>query len=387
MKITHLCLANFYSEGFAYQENLLPKYHKKMGFEVEVIASQQSFNTKGKLCFMDFSGSYLNSDGIKVYRLENASPKFVYKKMNRYVGTYKALCESNPDILFIHGLQFLDMDKVIKYLRKHQNVKVYVDNHADFVNSATNFVSKNILHKIIWKNIARKIQPFCQKFYGVLPARVAFLYDVYGLPMNMLELLVMGADDEQIDKISAQDSSLKEELGIPSGSFVICTGGKIDAKKKEILNLIDAINAINENVVLVVFGSISNDMKDVFYEKVNSSQKIKYIGWIDSSSIYQYYMMSDLVVYPATHSVLWEQAVGYGVPCIFRRWKGIDHLDLGGNCIYIDNGDETELITVISKILNDKEFYRNMLSVARCEKRKKFTYSEIARKSVEEEAT
>ena len=34
---------------------------------------------------------------------------------------------------------------------KNPNVKIFVDNHADFSNSATNWLSLEILHKKIWK--------------------------------------------------------------------------------------------------------------------------------------------------------------------------------------------------------------------------------------------
>lgn len=46
----------------------------------------------------------------------------------------------------------------------------------------------------------KKIEPYVKKFYGVLPARVDFLIDVYNLPKEKCELLVMGADDDLVKK-------------------------------------------------------------------------------------------------------------------------------------------------------------------------------------------
>ena len=37
MKIVHLCLCSFFPDNYSYQENLLPKYHKRLGYDVEVI--------------------------------------------------------------------------------------------------------------------------------------------------------------------------------------------------------------------------------------------------------------------------------------------------------------------------------------------------------------
>ena len=40
MKIVHICLAGPFTDGWNYQDNMISKYHKKMGFDVTVIASQ-----------------------------------------------------------------------------------------------------------------------------------------------------------------------------------------------------------------------------------------------------------------------------------------------------------------------------------------------------------
>ena len=70
--------------------------------------------------------------------------------------------------------------QIVKYAKK-RNVKIYADGHTDFINSAKNWVSKNILHKIIYKYCAKKIEPYVAKFYGTLPLRVKFIRDVYGI--------------------------------------------------------------------------------------------------------------------------------------------------------------------------------------------------------------
>ena len=147
MKIVHMCLGCFFPDNYSYQENMLPKFHKELGYDVEVIASLVTFDKNGKGTFLPKGSTYQNEYDIKVTRLDNKNPLKIYRKMKRFIGTYQALERANPDILFIHGCQFMDMDEVVKYLKKHKTVRVYVDNHADFSNSGTNFFSKNILHK------------------------------------------------------------------------------------------------------------------------------------------------------------------------------------------------------------------------------------------------
>ena len=69
MKIVHLCLASFFPDNYSYQENLLPKFHKELGYDVEVIASTQSFDEHGKVCYLSNVGTYRNEYDIKVKQI------------------------------------------------------------------------------------------------------------------------------------------------------------------------------------------------------------------------------------------------------------------------------------------------------------------------------
>ena len=133
----------------------------------------------------------------------------------------------------------MDIDKIVLYIKQHPSVRVFVDNHADFNNSATNWISKFILHRYVWKNCARKIEPYVSKFYGALPTRVQFLKDVYGLPDRKCELLVMGGDDDLISKVSSEENRIitRKQYGISKDDFFVVTGGKINWARPETLNL------------------------------------------------------------------------------------------------------------------------------------------------------
>lgn len=383
MKILHLCLGNFYIDNYSYQENLLTKYHKKMGLDVEIIASLVSFNENGELCLLDGPKNYVNEHGIPVKRLEYKKIIFS-KRLRMYKGTYESIVEANPDIIFIHGCQFLDIKYVVKYLKKNPNVKVYVDNHADFSNSARNWLSKNILHKIIWRQCAKLIEPFAIKFYGVLPARVEFLKNIYKIPKGKIELLFMGADDEQVKEARRFDirESIRKKYNIKHDDFLIVTGGKIDNAKRQTLLLMKAIKQIkNENIKLIVFGSIIKELeKEV--KSLADGKKIQYIGWMQSEDCYKIFAAADLGVFPGRHSVLWEQAVGTGLPCIFKYWHGTTHVDLGGNCEFIYNDSIEEIITKINKIVNNRNLYNKMRSVAESKGMSRFSYYEIAKLSI-----
>lgn len=384
IKIVHLCLGCFYPDNYSYQENMLPKFHKLLGYEVEVIASLVTFDSNGKGTYLEKGGSYINEYGILVTRLDNKKPLKVYRKLKRYYGTYSALEKAAPDILFIHGCQFMDMDVVVKYIRKHLNVRVYVDNHADFSNSGTNFLSKNILHKGLWRHSAQMINPYTTKFYGVLPARVDWLIDLYKLPKEKCELLVMGADDDRIKEAidGKWRQKIREQYGILEEDFLVITGGKIDAWKTQTLLLMEAVQKIdNKKIRLIVFGSVTPELK----EKVNAladGKKVQYIGWVNSEESYRYFCASDLVAFPGRHSVFWEQVAGMGIPMMCKYWRGTTHVDVDGNLVYLYE-DSAEEIKQKLEVLIDKGYqYMQMLEVAKGKGAKQFSYYSIAEKSV-----
>ena len=48
MKVLHICLSCLYIDRYSYQENLLPKYHKTLGYDVEILASLDIYDETGK---------------------------------------------------------------------------------------------------------------------------------------------------------------------------------------------------------------------------------------------------------------------------------------------------------------------------------------------------
>lgn len=378
MKIVHLCLSCFYIDNYSYQENMLPKYHVKMGHDVTVIASLVSFNKDGKPCLLKSASEHFDKDGYKVIRLAYKSPNKLYRTLRKYEGFYETLENERPDIIFSHGVSMADNSVLRKYLKKYTNVKLYADNHADYINSATNFLSKNVLHKIIWKHYVKKIEPYIIKCFGVTPMRCRFLSEMYHINDNIIDFLPMGVDDESIPN-NRYDvrKNIREQHNIDDDDFLIFTGGKID-KRKNTHILIDAIKQLdNPKLHLVICGVLSPEMA---YLKDEFNKNIHYLGWCNSEQVINYMVTSDIACFPGTHSTLWEQAVGVGLPCIFKLWEEMTHMDINGNCIFINSDNSSELKDALNRMA-DKEFYRQQREKAVVAS-KLFLYSDIAKKAI-----
>lgn len=65
------------------------------------------------------------------------------------------------------------------------------------------------------------------------------------------------------------------------------------------------------------------------------------------------------------------------------RWKGIEHIDVGGNCNFIHDGeDETEIKEAIIAIVNDSARYKEMLDCSLEKGKLFFSYFEIAKRAL-----
>lgn len=383
-KIVHLCLGNFFIDGYSYQENLLPKYHVKLGFEVTVIASLISFDSHGKFCLLEEKPEYFDENGFKVIRLPYKKyPLFKLNKLMRfYSGTYEHIEKEKPDIIFVHNTTFGDAKAVRKYLMHNPNVKIYADSHVDWINSGHNLLSRLVLHRLIWRHYTHILLPYYRKVYGVLPIRCEYLNKVYKVPIEKIEYLPIGVDDETIptkeDRIILR-KQIRAELNIKDTDFVIVTGGKIDRLKNtiELMKVVRELN--NPRLHLLIFGTVVLDLEKEFNDLL--SDNIHYLGWCNAELVTKYLSTSDLACFPGTHSTLWEQAIGLSVPCIFRRWHGMEHVNVNGNCIFIEDASENKILEAINKSMNPETY--NELYYKAYAASKKFFYSDIARQSIE----
>lgn len=384
MKIVHICLCGAMTDGFNYQENIITKYQRQMGYEVTIIASQWIWGTNGKKVLSERT-NYINDDNVKVIRLP-IKKGTVDNRLKVYPDLYNTVEAEKPDILFIHDCQFLDIRNLAKYAKRNSpKITVYVDNHVDYSNGAHGWLSRNILHKGLWKYCVKKIEPYTRKFYGVLPARVDFLKELYDLPAEKCELLVMGADDELVEKAVKPEvkKAVRNKYGISEEDFLVVTGGKINRNRPETLELMRAVIATKSSKVkMLIFGSVTEDLKCEF-EKLTEDPRIVFAGWQNALSTYEIMAASNLIVFPGLHSVMWEQAVAIGIPCIFRDIEGFHHVDLGGNADFVKDVTVQGLEKAIQRVLDDTNHYRKMKEVAEEEGMKHFSYRAIARQSIE----
>lgn len=382
MKIVHIAPNAPYNDYWGYQDNLLPKYHKKLGHDVTVITTNK-MHKDGKIVETDCADYVLN-DGVRVIRLKRK--KYFHRVITNLKSkllVFDYLKDIKPDFLFFHGLLSSTIFEVIKYKKEiNPNCIIVQDNHLDY-----NIGSKahTLLEKVFrsyYRNLNRRSINHISKVYGVTPWRKTYAEDYFGIPKEKTDVLIMGADDEKIDFANRERirSKTREENDVSDTDFLIVTGGKID-KRKKIDTLMSAVCGM-EGVKLLIFGQVADDVKADFERLINENSNIIYIGWVAAEKVYDYFFAADLVFFPGQHSVLWEQACAAKVPCVFEKWDGMEHVDNGGNSAFVSPITKDVLINKIKELHFTDEYFR-MKEVAESDKTDIYLYSKVAEKSLE----
>jgi len=384
MKIVHVCLVGGYTEGLNYQENNIIKYQAREGHKVSLITTDHCY-TEGVWGLCGTERDYVNPEGVHIIRLPFAFP--VPYQINRQIGIFKGfqrkLEEIGPEVVFVHNLQFQDLRRVAAYKKKHPEVTVYADSHSDFSNSARNWFARNTIYRFWWKPCAKAAEDYVDIFFGVTPARVDFVKDIYGISGAKTDLLVMGADDESVERAAKPEvrTKVRSRFGVGQKDFLIVTGGKIDAFKTQTLLLMEAVKEIdNDHLKLLIFGSVAEELKDRLLALCDG-RKIQYIGWAKGDEPYEYFAAADLAVFPGRHSVYWEQVVVQGIPMLCKYWEGTTHVDIGGNVEFLREDSAKLIKEKIQELLKDPEKYRQMKENARSDRRHDFSYRKIARRA------
>ena len=382
MRIVHISASAPYNDYWGYQDNLLPKYQGKLGHDVYIITTN-TIHESGKIVNVPCD-EYVLNDGVTVIRMQQKQyPLRVVTGLRARLNAFDKLKELMPDFVFFHGLSSATIEDVIKYRKEvNPNCKIVQDNHLDY-NIGLKFATvKEKLIRTYHRYENKKSIPYVDKVYGVTPWRKTYAEDYFRIPKDKTDVLIMGADDEKIDFQNREKirEEIRNKYGVLQGDFLIVTGGKIDARKK--IDLLMQACAQNKKVKLLIFGSVSEEIRAKFEKLIQENSNLIYIGWINSDDVYQYFFAADLVFFPGQHSVLWEQACAAKVPCVFEKWEGMDHVNNGGNSDFISPVNIESLTQKIEELCFTERYYQ-MKRVAESEATDVYLYSKIAEKSLE----
>lgn len=311
MKVLHCCLSCFYIDGYNYQENMLVREHVRAGHEVRVLASTENYDNEGQLSY-SVPGRYLGSDGAEVLRLpyRRLGPHALMKKIRAYPSVYQQLSAFYPDVIMFHGACAWELLTVLRFKKNNPSVRLYVDSHEDFNNSARSFISKNILHRLFYRPIFKKSIPQVEKVLCISTETIDFIAGFYGCPKDKIEYFPLGGtifDDAEHEE---HRLVIRQKYGIPLGALVFFQSGKFDTKKK----LVEALVAFqklprHENVQYLIAGVLQADVKAEVDALLLKDGRIRFLGWKNAQELMHLLCATDVYVQPGSQSATLQNSI------------------------------------------------------------------------------
>jgi glycosyltransferase involved in cell wall biosynthesis len=244
-----------------------------------------------------------------------------------------------------------------------------MDFHADYSNSGNSWLSLRVLHGVARKWYLDRARPYLSRIFPIVPAGATFLHEIYGVPYDEMEVLPLGADVDLARATRKRDegSKLRAKMGFSADDIVIFTGGKLaPAKRTELL--LEAVQRIrNLPLQVVVVGEPSST--DAAYVKqlrtlADGMPNVRFTGWLGREAIYAHLDMADLAVFPASQSILWQQAIACGLPllCGDARHQDVSYLNLAGNVVQLPAAEITveRIAQELEAVAGDAERMRRM---------------------------
>jgi glycosyltransferase involved in cell wall biosynthesis len=356
MKVVLIGLAHAFTEGMTYQENLLADQLKADGNDVVIISECYTYQNGVvvKTCEED---RYL-SNGIRLIRLKyrNILGEFVTRKVRAVKGLYNILEKERPDIIFNHDLHSVELLTVARYKKNHPHVKLYIDNHGDFNNSATNFLSKYVLHKIFYRVIIKLALPYADKIFNVAYECFDFLKQLYDIPDEKMELYPLGGIVFEETVRKEKRERIRKELGLKESDILAVHSGKMDKLKRTEDILKAFLQVPGDRLKLVIIGSIKDDVRENILPLISSDKRITFLGWKSGHELMEYLCACDLYVQPGSQSATMQNALCCGSAAALYPHKS-HKLLLGDSVFYVETIDDMK--NLFTEILKNPEILEN----------------------------
>lgn len=308
MRIIHFALSSFYIDNYKYQENVLPFQNKKDGHQVLIVASTFTFNNLYQPMYV-LPSKYVNENEIEVIRIPYRGLGRIARRLRMYKGVTKILNSFLPDVIFFHGMCSYELRTVSQYVKKNPRVKFFVDTHADRYNSAQNFLSKNILHKIVYRIFYKTSERYIDKLFYITHDTKVFAEKMYCPKKEKMHYLPLGGII--IDEKSYQKTrqNFRDLLGIGEKDILFIHTGKINKSKRSLELFYAFSKARNSLLKLIVVGEFSSDIHDEALRVISSNSSITFLGWKSPSELAGYLCASDVYIQPGSQSATMQDAL------------------------------------------------------------------------------
>lgn len=313
MKVLHVCICGPFTDGLAYQENELIEQHVALGYDVSVIAATDTYGPDKQIIHAE-AGTMQLSCGAKLIRLPYTwgLHGWLAAKIRAHRGMRECIECIEPDRILFHGLTAWDLMTVAAYVRRNPKVKLFVDCHEDFNNSAMTWASRELLHKRFYKRIFQHCINQISEVLCVTVESLDFAIDFYGSDRAKTRMYPLGGVIEPAAVNARRRGDFRSRLGFADDDLVITQTGKLDRTKR----LDAALRAFRKNpssrLKFVIAGLMTDEVKAECLPLIEADARIIDLGWQSTDELRTVLAGADFFLQPFGQTVTTQMAMCQG---------------------------------------------------------------------------
>lgn len=315
-KFLFICLGSPFTPTMYYKENYYIKAALEEGFKVYVLANQQTYSN-GKLSKLPSGIDKNYGYQLKRVVLHNVINEYFTYKIRKYDRLLEVIQKLQPDYIYFNVPQIEGVKHCKEIKDALPKVKIYLGFSTIYRNSGLNFISKNILHKMIYRYWLQRAMPYVDKVIYICKEGKRYLEEIYHIREKLVFMTlpahVIGEDEREII-----GRRIKSQYGIGDNEVVFCHSGKMDNIKKS-LDLLRIFNSVPySNFRLFIVGSFSDDIKQEAMEIINRDKRIIFTSFVPAEKLTEILCATDVYLQPASVSQTAETAICCGCTIVFE---------------------------------------------------------------------
>lgn len=355
MKLLIVTTGNQFTPSMLYKENYIIKAAIENGDEVLVLASEYTY-VGGKPLKVS-SDENIEGYVVKRLRYKMIVNGLITRKVRVCRNYFDEVLRFGPDLIFFNCAQVYDINYCKKIKEALPDVKMVMDFSTKFINSARNWFSREILHKIIYRRWIQNALPYIDRVFYISVESKEFANDIYRIPLEMMEHNNLpGALIGKAEK-DALKGKIYKKHGFSKETILFVHSGKIGRLKRTAELLRGFRTVEDDRFKLLIIGSLEEVVRTEIMELVSQDSRVEYLGFLSGAELTQYLCAADIYLQPGTISQTSQTAICCGCPIAFTSVP--TNLELfNKNGFFIDA--DSEIVEMFRAISRDSSILKNM---------------------------
>lgn len=376
MRILIVTTGNEFTPSMLYKENYIIKAAQDHGDEIFVFANQYTY-VKGKT-ELAVAQEKVEGYTLKRFKYRSYGNKILTSRVRRIDGLENEIVRLKPDLIFFNCGQVYNIKNLKLIKQALPDVKIVIDFSTKYLNSARNWFSKNILHRLIYRSWLQEALPYVDKIFYISQESKVFAQEMYKIPDEIMEHNNLPGETIPVETKMAYKHEVFAKMGMTKDTIMFMYSGKIYPEKK-VDHLVRAFVRTKEpNFRLIIIGVYNDDASRLTIEPLIASDKrIKFMNFVSGSELTKYVCAADLYIQPGSISQTCQTAVCCGTPLCFNDIPTHREIYNGNGC-FVDS--EEDIYNVFETIGKNPAILKEMSGKAYLMANEELDYHVIYRK-------